>query len=83
MATGTQYDHATLSAIWAKGQAVPGYDANVYRKDVYGSWMKWSEYGQTTQYGWEVDHIVPIRRGGPDTLSNLQPLYWENNRKKG
>ncbi|MGB0063212.1 MAG: HNH endonuclease signature motif containing protein [Terracidiphilus sp.] len=72
-----------LSAIWAKGQAVLGYDANVYRKDVYGSWMKWNDYGQTTQYGWEADHIFPVCRGGLDVLSNLQPLYWENNRKKG
>jgi 5-methylcytosine-specific restriction endonuclease McrA len=83
MTTTTQYDHATLSAIWARGQAVSGYDANVYRKDAYASWMKWSEYGQTSQYGWEVDHIVPISQRGPHVLSNLRPLNWENNRKKG
>jgi len=82
MPTNTQYDHATLSAIWAKGQVVAGYDSNVYRKDSYGSWMKWAEYGQTTQYGWEVDHIIPVSQRGSEALSNLQPLYWENNRRK-
>lgn len=82
MATSTQYDHLTLSAIWGKGQVVLGYDANVYRKDVYGSWMMWNAYGQTTQYGWEVDHIVPISKQGSEQLRNLQPLHWENNRRK-
>ena len=83
MATSTQYDHATLSMIWAKAQRVQGYNENVYRTDIYGALMCFGQYGQTSQYGWEVDHIVPVARGGSDALSNLQPLYWENNRKKG
>jgi 5-methylcytosine-specific restriction endonuclease McrA len=82
MATNTQYDHATLSAIWAKARAAQNYDANVFRLDSYGTWMKWGEYGQTSSYGWEVDHVVPVSRGGSEALSNLQPLQWENNRKK-
>jgi len=82
MATSTQYDHATRSSIWFKGQVVPGNDSNVFRRDIYGAWMKWDQYGTTSQYGWEVDHIVPLARGGSEALSNLQPLQWENNRKK-
>jgi 5-methylcytosine-specific restriction endonuclease McrA len=83
MITATQYDHATLSAIWNKGQAIPGNDPNVFRRDFYGTWMQWSQYGNTSsQYGWEVDHIVPLARFGSDMLSNLQPLQWENNRRK-
>ena len=83
MAISTQYDHATLSEIWAKARIDGNNDANLFRKDVYGTWIAWSQYGQTTQYGWEVDHIVPLARGGSEALSNLQPLHWENNRKKG
>ncbi len=48
-----------------------------------GAAMQYSAYGTTGEYGWEIDHIKPVSRGGADDLSNLQPLYWENNRRKG
>lgn len=72
----------TLVAVWNKGRIVSGYDPNQYRVDRYGAWIAWAEYGQTTKYGWEVDHIVPTSKGGGDALSNLQPLHWSHNRSK-
>lgn len=33
--------------------------------------------------GYEVDHIIPVSRGGEHKLSNLQYLTKEENRKKG
>lgn len=80
---GGAFTPAEIRAVWQKGQIVAGYDPAVFRKDACGAWMKWTEYGMTTQYGWEIDHIRPVARGGGDELANLQPLYWENNRHKG
>jgi hypothetical protein len=65
--------------VWEKGRVVFGYDAREWRMDSQESWMRYSEYGQTTMYGWEIDHILP---NGPDELWNLQPLFWRNNRRK-
>ena len=77
------YDEATVEAVWKKGRVVPNNDPAVWRKDKCGAWMQRSEYGNQTRFGWEVDHIVPVAKGGSDALSNLQPLQWENNRAKG
>ena len=71
-------------AVWKKASPIPDYDADVWRRDMCGSAIKYSDHGNTDSvYGWEIDHIKPTARGGTDDLSNLQPLQWENNRRKG
>src|SRR5580704_9050836 len=77
------FDQATIAAVWRKGRVIDKFDPATWRHDVAGSVMKFSDYGTTSKFGWEIDHIKPIASGGTDDLSNLQPLYWENNRRKG
>ena len=68
--------------IWNKGTAVEGYDPAVFRKDICGNWMRFEEHALETDYGWEIDHILPRSLGGMSYFGNLQPLYWRNNRLK-
>ncbi|HSA58856.1 MAG TPA: HNH endonuclease signature motif containing protein [bacterium] len=83
--SGKNFSKAVVDAVWEKGLIVPGVDPNVRRRDQYGSLIDYSQYGATVQNGtgWEIDHIVPVAKWGADQLSNLQPLQWENNRRKG
>jgi hypothetical protein len=70
--------------VWRKGIPIPGVNPDNFRLDICGSEMKYEDYGCTlSRYGWEIDHILPVSKLGLDSLSNLQPLQWENNRKKG
>ena len=41
--------------------------------------MTWCNRGN---HGWHLDHIHPLRKGGTNHFSNLQPLWAEDNRKK-
>src|SRR5947209_19803916 len=81
--SGQAFDQATINAVWEKARIISNNDPNVFRKDSCGAWIKKSDHGTIGQYGWEIDHIMPVAKGGTDVLSNLQPLNWSNNRHKG
>lgn len=71
---------ATVLAVWEKGTIIPGYDHNRWRRDAYGNNISFAAYGnRNSDYGWEVDHIVPVALGGTDAFSNLRPLHWRAN----
>jgi hypothetical protein len=81
--TSRPFDQAMVNAVWEKGRIVSGYDARRYRKDACGAWITREAYGTLGDYGWEIDHIIPVAKGGSDAFINLQPLHWQNNRHKG
>lgn len=73
-----------LDAIWDKADASTSSRPGVFRKDVAGAWIKRDDYGkQNSEYGWEVDHIKPVAKGGETELYNLRPLQHQNNAAKG
>ena len=67
---------------WEEAQKMRGKNPDVWRKDVYGNKIRHGSYGTVGEYGWEIDHKNPKANKGSDQDRNLQPLHWEENRKK-
>ena len=71
-----------VEEVWEKGKEIRGKDPDAWRRDSEGNKIRWGSYGTQGDYGWEIDHKRPVVKDGSDSLRNLQPLHWQENREK-
>jgi hypothetical protein len=62
-------------------------DLKEYIEKQFTEGMSWNNYGF---YGWHIDHRIPLESGKTEEeiyklchFTNLQPMWWEENLKKG
>lgn len=79
-----QFSEEIKLQVWHKALAVDGYDPSMFRKDACGAWMIYNKYGlRDNNFGWEIDHVLPVSLGGNDNIRNLRAMHWRNNESKG
>ena len=79
--SGKDFSEQEQYAVWLKATStnIPKIRFDVCKREIH-----FDKYGDTSSvYGWEIDHIKPVAKGGGDEIDNLQPLYWRTNRVKG
>lgn len=68
------YDDKTLNLIYNKKNGYCVYD---------NMKLTFTNYGKSCEIGaWEVDHSLPVSRGGTDNMNNLVPACFFCNREK-
>lgn len=83
-ADGRSFTPQEIEQIWRRAIHFSGYGPTERKIDACGYLIMREKFGDTiSPYGWAIDHIRPLTRGGSDEIENLQPLHWENNLKKG
>lgn len=80
------YSKTQIDEAWNKATIVENYDPKIWRKDPCGAWINYEEYGKQTDFGWNIDHIIPktlFNGNDYDSSSyNRRAMHWENNLKK-
>jgi hypothetical protein len=70
--------------VWMRGRFHYSLNPADWRYDDADNLICWDDYGKANAtHGWEIDHIVPLSRGGTNALSNLRPLHCRLNRSLG
>lgn len=84
------WSEETKRSLWNRCKTVPGKSADDYRLDEQGALIKWSDYGEYKDGGWQIDHIYPetplqkkgVKQEKIDDLINLRALNSYNNDTK-
>ncbi len=70
------WDNTTKPIIASNGV----YLHNLYALDYRNNEVHWNCFGdRESEFGWEIDHIIPVALGGRTIPRNLRVSHWKPN----
>ncbi|MDR3249988.1 MAG: hypothetical protein LBS95_02830 [Mycoplasmataceae bacterium] len=69
---------AEVRKVWDNTAFGGGRNNLLFRKDVAGAYIKISEYNKETEFGWVLDLLEPLEKGGKLEVNNCLALHWKN-----
>ncbi len=76
------FSQKQIDDAWNKAIVIEGFDKNIWRQDLAKAFINRQDYGKDSLYGWSIDHVYPLAKGGDNTEINLRPMQFANNMSK-
>lgn len=69
------WNETTKIQVWEKGKRIPGFAAKLWRRDVQGKAIQYTEYNNPlSPYGWYIDATGSLATGNSSEYYDLQPI---------
>lgn len=60
-----------IDKVWEKGKPIRERNPDAFRRDAEGNVIRKGSYGTQGEYGWEIDHKIPVSKGGKTTCATF------------
>ena len=71
-----EFSDELVQRVWGRARGVPDRDADEWRKDECGAWIKRGQYGHlNAEFGWKIENTLP---GNPDDHEHLRAFHCGN-----
>jgi len=67
-----------ICAIWDNTARGGGRNNLLYRRDIAGAFIKMGELNQETEFGWVIEPLMPLEKGGKLEVNNCLAMHWKN-----
>ncbi|AGM26201.1 hypothetical protein SSYRP_v1c06110 [Spiroplasma syrphidicola EA-1] len=71
-----------IRMIWDNTQQGGGRNNLLFRRDIAGAFIKIGELNQESEFGWVIDLLVPLDKGGKLEVNNCLAMHWKNSKAR-
>ncbi|WHQ36455.1 hypothetical protein [Spiroplasma sp. SV19] len=74
----TKLSEPEIRAIWDNTARGGGRNNLLFRRDIAGAFIKLGELNKETEFGWVIEPLLPLEKGGKLEVNNCFAMHWKN-----